>query len=486
MQTIEVFTADLPTIFARPALPQLDLPRVSPDMSGLNAVAQGLEAVAKLGEVARKQQQVVDFDKASTEYTLAMDEFQRTLPQEENTALWEAQHARADKDTRARILKNISDPQTRRLLERQFEHEGLRGTLDVRTAAQTMANQQRIAYADRAGEELSKQAADELDPTRRQEIIDRYHGIIGGLSSGPVPAIHPQAASKRLLAFDKQVSENRFYNDLELNPSMSLKQLKAGSYGEVEPEKRRQWEIQANSAIRQGILDQERELKLEREKADLNLQKMIDAGATQDQIASKLKEYTAVGIYGRDERYKIEQQLVAKDSPQQFANGEQLLADFNSNYPDPARVKAFRDRANAMRASGEIGNKGAAMFLGHINQVQQALIREARAAAADARRENPQISKDEAAKIIGQNYPYESPTDTTKWTKSHREDVQAYNALTQGKSDANRKAAAEKVRDDRAKANQLRKANLDRRNALPKDEQAALDALNPQPTKVKP
>lgn len=322
------------------------------------------------------------------------------------------------------------------------------------------------------------------DPAEREAMMKGYAHFTGYMTARGF--IRRDQAELKIKKFTQQVAENRFYNTLEVNPSLALKQLKAGEFGEVEPEKRRQWEVQANQTIRQGILDQERELKLERDKADLNIQKMIDAGATAIQIENKLKAYTEAGIWGFEERDKIQQRLLrpTKDTPEQIANSQKLLADFNGDFYTAKRVSDYRAMAKQMRDNGEIGSAGSASFTGHLNQIQQALIREARVAVSEERRENPQITMGEAARKIGENYPYESATDSTKWSKGHREDVKAYNDLVQGKPSANKLEAATKVRDERIKTNQLKKANRDVLKALPADEQAALNALNPQPSKA--
>lgn len=197
---------DLPRILAKPEglkeARNIHLPRVSPNAYG----AQAFAIIGQLAEESRKQQQVVDLDKAIDTYESGVDQIKTEVSGElDDITRREPQYRLAESRLKENILKDMGDFVTKRAFESHVSKSNIRNLKEVRLEALKVGNSQRIAYADRAADEYSRQIAESSDPARQADLLGRYEGILGGLSSGAAPAITPERAEIMRQQFNRSL-----------------------------------------------------------------------------------------------------------------------------------------------------------------------------------------------------------------------------------------------------------------------------------------
>ena len=257
--------------------------------------------------------------------------------------------------------------------------------------------------------------------------------------------LSPEQREKLLEGFQKQAVEHAAASDLEANPAQFLESLKTGKYNGMDVEKRLSMGRSANAAISSVITIQKREQEVKKEKADRDIQMLVDANAPADLVQQKLRDLTDAGVYGRDDRKFWEERLIkgeTTDTPAQANNSQTLLTDFQSSYPTAQAIKAGRANVDAMLKRGDLGVKGAGQIRAHLNRVEQSIRSEARAEASAARANEPKDMPDtQARRLVASNYRGESITSPTR--PQHREDVKEYNERVLGRGEERGKVANE-------------------------------------------
>lgn len=433
-----------------------------------------------LGEIDQKIQEtdtVNELSNATTKYMEGSDQIARDLKTEgvnhqDFFPLYQERHKALLEEINGSFRQSKSAQLFNRSMADNFAHS----LIGAKTQAHKLFMADEIAELDTAARVNAKLYAENTgDPERQKEILQNYEKVLGFKQSRGV--IDANQRGDLLQKFKERTLENSAATELETNPSGLLKNLKDGAYNRLDATKRMTIVRSANSAIRGEIADQERELRLKREETDLTIQKLIDSGASAQAVENTLKDYTAQGVYGGRERELWENRLrqgMVRDSAPQALNAEKLLSQFNDEYPTMKRVADARTQARSMELAGNLGAAGAGKIKQHLNSVQQSLIREGR---VEANQNKPQVTNEQIAKTIGENYPYDKAATPSK---DHREDIAKYNAATMGKTlNGEEKAQlAIKIRDDRKKLIQERKARADIVNKLPEGESEALKELN--------
>jgi hypothetical protein len=415
---------EIPRITAREGVPSLRLPRPTPDQFGL----QQFEALGELSRTLGKIDRLSDGAESSQRAQNINSEIEEAIKQKEiqhanDPDAFETESQKAADEVLKAGLAAAPERQ-RELIQFKLGDNLPKRRGQIRDSARRMRVGNAVVKWNTYRDNLAQELEAEPDPAVRIQKEAEYEAELKStmLGTGAFSAAQAEEDRRKLL-------KGRALIRLEADPSRALQDIQAGKFDGLGIEEKFSLRRSANASISAAITAQKNEQKIKQEAADREIQMMVDAGERTDIIQQKVQGYTAAGIFDRNDRKFWDDYLIKdnkNDTPEQTQNAQTFKADFGlQGYPSFAAVSAARAKLKAMRASGEIGVKGAGEIGFMLNRTEQSLRAEGRAMESAARsRQGGKMSTSQALGLIAQNYSGSNPSRPA--FPQHRKDVREF------------------------------------------------------------
>lgn len=368
---------DLPRIFARPQVPEVQLPRPP-------AGAYGQEIWGQIAQVAQQIQagadeaEIIKLGGEGTEaLKTALSELNQNYVDPEEYNNQQGQIDRVYKETlakasntnvRKRLEAHLSDnyASARRLFGIQYwEKKRDKGLVDMESSLK----------------QFSRAAIDEPNEENRKAILTQGLDLL------------VEMRKRNYLNSDKarQIGED-FYSDAVIGRAVReaengngykiLRDIYRGGYGDLTEKKREQLKNTITGALGDLKKLDEREKEVAKQELEQDLITMDLAGAPKPEMFARMAK-SANALTGGEYRawrnfVEADERREAKDSPEQIGNAEELRAELRATGYLQSNLTRLLDRARQMRSNNLLGRDGYLKFTNDIEAARQYQRREAR------------------------------------------------------------------------------------------------------------
>lgn len=222
--------ADLPRIFAKPNLPEAQLPRTNPEAYGYGFFG----ALAHATEELRKQEQPVLAAQLKAEYDVGLDAIRQNLGGDQPPENWESAFAVQEGKLRQGILKKTTDQDVLTHVQTHMAERFGQGQIQVlhdSLRARSENNLARLDNVESAALNKISQSGSTIDAFN---IMNQHIGLIQSQAvSGPASLFNPKQAEDRIINFRTKAMSTYLGAQMAKDPIGVSQMIDSGAFNGV-------------------------------------------------------------------------------------------------------------------------------------------------------------------------------------------------------------------------------------------------------------